>query len=515
MVDKLLLFLSAEWLSVYSWKRGQLQGGQLFSNDISGHDAFAALLDKHPKVPCYLLVDLVEEDFRSETIPHVGGRDRNHIVLRKFEQFYHNTPFRHAQILYREQDGRRDDMTLFSALTNPEQVSLWLDIMLEHEASVAGIYSVPLISYQFVNHISSSHLLLVTWQKYSGLREIFYRDGNISFSRLTPLVRTDVRTDDIIKPLQIELNRTYKYLSSLSLLPIDQALDVCIICSKDHKKELQEALQDSNNVRYLIEDIDVLAERIGLRESPTDSDATPLLLHMLGRRPPANQFATADYMHFHDLWKAQSLLKITVTTVAFICVVWSSINLWEASNFHQDTEVVSAMKSSIVAQERQIEANYPHFPVSVDRMKAGVSVIQNLSVSAQQPQPFLTEISRQLENFPMIQVNSLSWRVTSGSNAVQENGHQITKASLSTAYQEIILGGEVISSLNLRDTIDSIHQFRHALDRAGFSATTVTMPINLDSGASISGDLDSEKKLRGSTFVMKVVLNRQAQTESL
>ncbi|MEE8618188.1 MAG: hypothetical protein V3S86_02840 [Nitrosomonadaceae bacterium] len=514
MADKLLLFLGAEWLSVYSWSRGRLQGGQPFSNDESGHDAFADLLDKHPKVPCYLLADLVEEDFRSESIPHVSGRDRKDIVLRKFEQFYHNTPFRHAHTLYREQDGRRDDMTLFSALTNPELVSPWLDIMLEHEASVAGIYSVPLISHQLVSHISSSHLLLVTWQKYSGLREIFYRDGNISFSRLTPLVRTDVRTEDITKPLQTELNRTYKYLSSLSLLPIDQALDVCIICSKDHKKELQETLQDSDNVCYLIEDIDVLAERIGLREIPTDSDATSLLLHMLGRKPPANQYAIADDMHFHNLWKAQSLLKITVATVAFICVVWSGINLWEASNFHQDKEAVNAMKVSIVAQERQIEANYPHFPVSVDRMKAGVSVIQNLSASALQPQQFLAEISRRLEDFPMIQVNSLSWRVTSGLNAVQGNGYPITKASLSTAYQEILLGGEVISSLNLRDTIDSIHQFGHALDRAGFSATPVTMPINLDSGASIAGDLDSEKKLRGSAFVMRVVLNSQAQTES-
>jgi len=515
MADKLLLFLGAEWLSVYSWSRGQLQGGQPFSNDESGHTAFATLLQKNPKAICYLLADLVEEDFRSESIPHVSGRDRKDIVQRKFEQFYRNTPFRHAQTLYREQDGRRDDMTLFSALTNPELLSPWLDIMLEHEASIAGIYSVPLTSHQFVSHIPSSHLLLVTWQKYSGLREIFYRNGNISFSRLTPLVRTDVRTDDITKPLQTELNRTYKYLSSLSLLPIDQALDVYIICSKDHKIKLQETLQDSDNVRYLIEDIDVVAGRIGLGEIPIDSDATSLLLHMLGRKPPANQYAVAEYMHFHDLWKVQSLLKITAATVAFICVVWSGISLWEASDLHQETEAVSAMKSSIVAQERQIEADYPRFPVSVDRMKAGVSAIQKLSASARPHQHFLTKISQKLEDFPMIQVNSLSWRVTSGSDAVQGNGHlKMTNASLSTTYQEIFLGGEVTSSLTLRDTIDSIHQFRHSLERAGFSATPVTMPINLDSGASIAGALDSEKKLRGSAFVMKVVVNRQAQTES-
>lgn len=511
MADKLLLFLGAEWLNVYFWRQGRLQVGQPFANDVSGHAAFAALLQENQKATCYLLTDLVEEDFRSESIPHVGGRDRKDIVHRKFEQFYSNTPFRHAQTLYREQDGRRDDMTLFSALTNPELVSPWLDIMLKHEASIAGIYSVPLISHQLVNHISSSYLLLVTWQKYSGLREIFYRDGNISFSRLTPLIRTD----DITKPLQTELNRTYKYLSGLSLLPIDQALDVCIICSKEHKKQLQKILQDSDNMRFLIEDIGVPAERIGLKESPIDSDATSLLLHMLGRKPPANQYAVADYMHFHSLWKAKNLLKISVAAAAFVCVAWSGTNLWEASELNQDIESLSAMQSSIVAQERQIEADYPRFPVSVNRMKDGVSVIQKVSAYALLPQQFLTQVSRKLEDFPMIQVNSLSWRVTSGSGATQKSSRQmITQASLSSTYQEILLGGEVLSSLNLRDTIDSIDQFRLALEREGFSATPVTMPINLDSSASIAGDLDSEKKLRGSTFVMKVAMKRQAQAES-
>ena len=432
MADKLLLFLGAEWLNVYFWRQGQLQVGQPFANDVSGHAAFAALLQENQKATCYLLTDLVEEDFRSESIPHVGGRDRKDIVHRKFEQFYSNTPFRHAQTLYREQDGRRDDMTLFSALTNPELVSPWLDIMLKHEASIAGVYSVPLISRQLVNHISSSYLLLVTWQKYSGLREIFYRDGNISFSRLTPLIRTD----DITKPLQTELNRTYKYLSSLSLLPIDQALDVYIICSKEHKKQLQKILPDSDNMRFLIEDIGVPAGRIGLKEGPIDSDATSLLLHMLGRKPPANQYAVADYMHFHSLWKAKNLLKISVAAAAFVCVTWSGTNLWEASELNQDIESLSAMQSSIVAQERQIEAASPRFPVSVNRMKDGVSVIQKVSAYALLPQQFLTQVSRKLEDFPMIQVNSLSWRVTSGSGATQKSSRQmITQASLSSTYQ--------------------------------------------------------------------------------
>ena len=97
MTDKLLLFLGAEWLNVYFWRRGQLQVGQPFANDVSGHAAFAALLQENQKATCYLLTDLVEEDFRSESVLHVGGRDRKDILHRKFEQFYRNTPFHHAK----------------------------------------------------------------------------------------------------------------------------------------------------------------------------------------------------------------------------------------------------------------------------------------------------------------------------------------------------------------------------------------------------------------------------------
>ena len=518
MADKLLLFLGAEWLSAHPWQQGKLQGERLFANDAPGHEAFGALLRQYPDTPCHVLTDLVEEDFRFESIPHVGGRDRADIVHRKFEQFYRSTLLRHAQVQYREPDGRRDDMMLFSALTNPELVTPWLDIMLEQEASVAGVYSVPLISHRLVSHIPSSHLLLLTWQKYSGLREIYYRDGNISFSRLTPLARTH----DIMERLQTELSRTRKYLGSLSLLPANRPLDVCIICSNDDRQTLQAALENSDSVRYLFEDINEAAGRIGLkvdpREVPPDSDATPLLLHLLGSKPPANQYAKADDMHFHDLWKVRHLLRITAAAAAFGCLVWLGISAWQVFGLRQGAETAGVQKEAMVVQYRSIAATFPPFPVPVDRMKAAVSAVQKISVSADAPRQFLAGISRELAEFPMIQVNSLSWRAASGTGAAATGaGAGVTPdAAPSAAYQEIVLGGEILYSRNIRDTLDFIHQFSQALGKAGFVATPVTMPLDLGSKASIAGDLDGagESKSRNTAFVMKVVWNSQASTQN-
>lgn len=507
MSDKLLLFLGAEWLSAHPWRQGRLQGGQTFANDASGREAFAELLRQYPRTPCYLLTDLVEEDFRFESIPHVRGKDHADIVGRKFEQFYRNTPLRHAQVQYRESEGRRDDVMLLSALTNPALITPWLELMLEHEISVAGVYSVPLISRQLVSHIPSSDLLLLSWQKYSGLRETYYRDGKVSFSRLTPLVDAT----DIINRLQAELNRTYKYLSSLSLLPTDKPLDICIICGSDDRKKLRAVLKDSDGIRFLFEDIREVADRIGFAgfgSVTQDSDATPLLLYLLGHKPPANQYASTEHTHFHDLWKVRHWFRITAAATVFGCVAWSGFGAWQAFSLSRDAAAMEAL----TVQYRSIAAAFPPFPVPVDRMKAAVSSVQKLTAAAytahspHAPQPFLTGISQQLAAFPMIQVNSLSWRDAPSTGA----------ATPSTTSQEIVLGGEILYSHSIRDTLDFIHQFNQALNQAGFVATPVTMPLDIGSGASLAGDLDGADaaKSRSTAFVMKIVWNSQTSSQN-
>ena len=60
-------------------------------------------------VPTHLFTDLSEEDFRLDTIPHVGASDRDALLARKLTQIFRNTPYRHALLQGREADGRRDD----------------------------------------------------------------------------------------------------------------------------------------------------------------------------------------------------------------------------------------------------------------------------------------------------------------------------------------------------------------------------------------------------------------------
>jgi len=180
-----LLFLSADSFHASIWQAGKLSSPQSFSNDSNGRENFSAFL-KHHREPAYMLVDVIEEDFRLETVPHLSGSARKNLLLRKFEQFYRGTPFRQALQLQRQAEGRRDDEMLFSALTNPQRISPWLDTLLANRVPLIGIYSLPNISTPLLKGIPSDHVLLLSWEKDAGLRQTYFNNKRLHFSRLIP-----------------------------------------------------------------------------------------------------------------------------------------------------------------------------------------------------------------------------------------------------------------------------------------------------------------------------------------
>ena len=246
--------------------------------------------------PAYLLVDLIEEDFRQETVPHLIGSKRTALLQRKLEQFYRGSPFHQATLLQRQKTGRRDDDMLFSALTNPSLITPWLDIMQAQQIPLAGIFSVPQISAPLVKDHPSNYLLLISWEKFSGLRQTYFSEHRLQISRLTP-VHAELSFHDAVAK---ELPRTYQYLKSLSLLPSGQILDVRILCHRNDMDSLQAELPHSPDMRYDFADIEGIGKQLKIDYLFTDSDASQIFLQHLAARPPKTHYANSSHTHlFH------------------------------------------------------------------------------------------------------------------------------------------------------------------------------------------------------------------------
>src|SRR5262245_27931472 len=145
MAEKLLVAVSAQNATAARWRGSRLTECQQFGNDAGGLAAFREYLAAVPDAPAYVMVDAVEEDYRFETLPHALGPDRAQMAARKLKQHYRNTPYMTAWRIGRDTGKRRDDRYLFSALTNPEIVTDWLEAIVARGLPVSGVYLLPLV----------------------------------------------------------------------------------------------------------------------------------------------------------------------------------------------------------------------------------------------------------------------------------------------------------------------------------------------------------------------------------
>ena len=88
---KRLFYFTGYRLSVLHWKGRTLAGSSSFEPTESGLAKFRSYLQQTENIPSKFLVDVIEEDFRNETIPHVGARDRKAVVNRLLDRYYRSS----------------------------------------------------------------------------------------------------------------------------------------------------------------------------------------------------------------------------------------------------------------------------------------------------------------------------------------------------------------------------------------------------------------------------------------
>ena len=91
--DRRALFISAHKAAVYHWDKGSISSSYLFDTNEEGRDHFERYLKQTPRTPFYILIDVFEEEYRRETIPHVFGPDRQALIGRKTDRLFRDTPW--------------------------------------------------------------------------------------------------------------------------------------------------------------------------------------------------------------------------------------------------------------------------------------------------------------------------------------------------------------------------------------------------------------------------------------
>jgi hypothetical protein len=411
-VSRHFLYLTNTRLVSLVTLRGRIVSRREFAVSGAGVTEFERYVEAFTSVPTRLFTDLAEEDIRLDTIPHVGGRDREAILQRKLAQIFRSTPYRHAVLQGRELDGRRDDRVIYTAVTNAEVLRPWIEILDKREVPLAGIHSTAVFSSVLLEELDLvfPHTLLVTFSPGEAVRQTYFRDREIKFSRLTPLDLEEGQS--LGQMIAEETTRTWQYLDSLRNFATDDRLEVCVLVHPSERADLQEHLRDFAQIQYRVLDIELVSTKLGLKPAPLDSTAEEVIVHLFLMRPSANHFATAEQMRYAARRKARMALHQVAGAVLVASLAWGGWNLARVFAASDADSQVSRQLNALNREYDEITKSLPSAGVGGSTMRDAVTFYNG----AIKPFPafgeFVIPIAAALQSHPQVRLAQLAWIAT-------------------------------------------------------------------------------------------------------
>ena len=437
---KHFLYLTNTRLVSLVARRGRIVSRREFAVAGAGANAFERYLGGMTDTPLYIFTDLTEEDFRLDTVPHVGARDREALLARKLGQIFRNTPFRHAFVQGRETEGRRDDRVLYTAVTNPEVLRVWLEIVERLGVPLVGIYSSAVFSSVMLEELDLlfPHTLLVTFTPGDAMRQTFFRDREIKFSRLTPIDLEEGQTLGTM--IAEETTRTWQYLDSLRHFAQEDRLEVCILVHKNDRPQIESALRDFAQLQYRLVDIEQVAQKLGLKPAPLDSTAEEVMVHLFLMRRADNHFASPEMRRHATQRSARLVVNQLAIAIVVASFAWGGWNISRVFQSNEADQLVVKQLASLNREYEEINKALPSFGVGGSTMRDAVSFYNGSIRGFPTLSDFLGPVSTVLRAHPEVRLSQLSWQVTDDPKATPRMS--LTPARDAPPVKAIAKGGD-------------------------------------------------------------------------
>jgi len=410
--EKVILYFTDDGISVFDWDDKVLISHTSFDiNDEHSSDKFQQFIETHLKVPFYIMINSVEEEYKLDTMPYVA-RKKQILLDRYVNRNYRGNTFKFGEIQGREQNGDKQNQILVSAISNEERLKSWVDILLKHKCSIAGIYSLPLLTEKLVEKIPivSKKLLVVTFDQ-NGLRLSYLAENKFKISRLAKLELDD--TSQTQSAINDEIDKTLRYLGRMRLVFPDQKPDMLLIAPNNICKPFQD--NPSENIKqsgiWHIWNSEFLCNSLKSSSIEDKSVVTDLYMQILLTSKTKDHYAT----HIHTRYfRSRNFRKpLTWSSVAFFVMlfIFSGIMLIDAHildlQLEKSNQNIKLVESKLTENKKKL----PDFPVPADTVRSGVESVNVLLTEQPDLKGSLISLSKTLSQFSNININYLHWSV--------------------------------------------------------------------------------------------------------
>jgi hypothetical protein len=491
MTARRLLFLDALSLTAYHWHSGGPQVEATFRADQAGFEAFAEYLNQKHASLFYILADVAEEGFQIEDLPYVQGSDRQEMLKRKLAQYFYATPMALAMSLGRGKEGRRDERILFAGLTGYSQFEPWLRAMRDAEAQLAGVYSIPLVLAELIGKLAgkTEQVLLMSITR-AGLRQTFFDHGQLRFSRLTPMATGMI--GEVATACATETRKIYQYLAGQRLVARDTPLQTLVLAHPSHFGIIGDRCQSTTERQVQMVDLVAETKRLGLTETPTDSCADLMFLHLLAKRTPNEQFAPAAERRPYRLWQIRRALNAIAGVILAVSLFYSANQLM--THFELAT-TNSMLQSEVDLGKRHYNAmlqGLPPVPISYDSLRTLTDRYEALARRSPGPEPLFVHISRALNKSPKIELTRLDWSVADRPDTVpagttNSTGPVVAAPTGGSGFAVVKIQAQLPLSMasDHRTQLETVNAFAETLRTPDIEVRVLTFPFETESGKSI------------------------------
>jgi len=331
---------------------------------------------------------------------------------------FRSTPFRYAMVQGREGEGRRDDRVAYTAITNPEVLRPWVDALEKREVPLAGIRSTAVFSAVLLEELDLAypHTLLVTFTPGEAMRQTYFRNREIKFSRLTPV---DLEPGQSLGAMIAEeTTRTWQYLDSLRNFLPDDRLEVCVMVHPNDRPGVQPELRDFAQIQYHLLDIEIVSTKLGLKPPPLGSSAEEVFVHLFQIRREANHFATPEMRRFDTLRRARQALTRASVVVLAAGLGWGAYNLLGVARSNDDDVKFQQQLNALNGEYDDITRVTPSFGVGGSTMRDTVAFYNAAMKSYPAMPELLADLSQVLARHEPVRLTQVAWLATDNDKAM-------------------------------------------------------------------------------------------------
>jgi len=469
---RLLLFATPRQIGVLDWRPGHMHWLGEFSAHAEGLAAFRKIVVKHARLPVLLVVDTVDEDYRSEVLPHVQGRARDELLARKLKQVFRNTRFTGAWRQTRETAGRRDDRYLLAALPDAEWLTPWLSVLHRERVPLAGITPLALAYQHVLEKLRepSVHTLLAC-RLNNSLRLSYYHNGLLRFSRLiggdTPTQLPGNAADEIAK--------TQLYLSGQRILPREARLNVLLLDPSGQLDSAQAPLNADPAFSARLVDMPTLAR--ALRIPDAFLAATPEIAPLAAIAGEALKLnlAPPELLQRHTEFRWRRGLHAAAGVIALLGLGLTAASWLHARDLDDQARQLAQQYQQFDARYQAIARTFPTQAMAPEQLVQTVSLARQIDNAQTDVAALLAAIGQCLLAAPDITLDRVGW-----------------------TDESRLPGGEVRVNLdaelmpfdgNYRAAMQRIEAFMHTLQAmpAIRGVSLRSSPVNADSSSTLSG----------------------------